>query len=238
MSTNNILRLYFVGSQHTLNQLVLHFHFLLNNGLLQNDCKHRVHQMFCSPPVPRFASAGPPEWSAALPHLHSHFRCLMNTPLSHCGPADDWGTHRCVTVETVTACNGSCASYHNTFSSPGPAQSLSDLWMSAISARSLSISSFSVAISLRNTCSSEISSSCSVRISFSWLWRHKTVPSQVVTHGGLRLVVQTRSLFTCVCVRLNDSPVPRGGWWLPLHSLSFPLLKRLPLRGLRSPGLF
>ena len=45
---------------------------------------------------------------------------------------------------------------------------LPHLWMSAISARSLSISSFSVAICLRNTCSREISSSCSVRISFSW----------------------------------------------------------------------
>lgn len=53
----------------------------------------------------------------------------------------------------------------------------SHLCISAISARSRSISSFSVAICRRSTCSSDISSSCSVRISFSCRGRKKTLLS-------------------------------------------------------------
>lgn len=58
------------------------------------------------------------------------------------------------------------------------------LCMSAISARNLSISSFSVAICLRSICSSEISSSCSVRISFSYL--EKEEKPRVRPHGVIR----------------------------------------------------
>lgn len=69
-------------------------------------------------------------------------------------------------------CSVRCASHYNTFHTQ-TSSAFSYLCMSAISARSLSISSFSVAICLRSTCSREISSSCSVRISFSWLWTKK-----------------------------------------------------------------
>ena len=94
--------------------------------------------------------------------------------------------------------------YHNTMY----VSVFSHLCMSAISARSLSISSFSVAICRRSTCSREISSSCSVRISFSWLLRGKHT-SQVGIHV-VNVTYQERTFcvfewLTCAKRRLMTS---------------------------------
>lgn len=58
--------------------------------------------VFFSPQVPHFVSADLQESSAALPHLHSHFHCLKNIPLSHFDPVAGWGGQCRVTVETVS----------------------------------------------------------------------------------------------------------------------------------------
>lgn len=135
--------------------------------LYEQNLRPQVNKMlvFSLPPVPRFASAGLPGSSAALPHLRSHSRCLKSIPRSHCDPAVDWGARRRVTAAAISACAD--ITLQQIYR---PDMGSSYLCMSAISPRSLSISSFSVAICLRSTCSREISSSCSVRISFSW-WR-------------------------------------------------------------------